>query len=109
MHKSPEAETQLLAFIKSYPSGADANEARLLLATLYLQQGNAEKAYSIYETVSLQASQLSAKQRLVMYEKMASIEASKKQFNKAFSHYRQAFQEETLEERKLSLHKRHSM
>lgn len=99
--KSPEAETQLLAFIKSYPSGADANEARLLLATLYLQQGNAEKAYSIYETVALQASQLSAKQRLVMYEKMASIEVSKKQFNKAFSHYRQAFQEETLEEKKL--------
>lgn len=103
LQSSPEAEERLLAFLKSYPSGADANEARLLLANLYTRQGNEGSAYTLYETLASTASQLSTAQRRTLYQQMATIEATKGEDQKAFLHYRLAYLEEDTPREKIHL------
>lgn len=89
--KNSDAKERLNAFLTSYPTGADANTIRLMLAELYIAEGLDGVAYSQYVVLEEVVEQLATAQRASLYYNMAQIEERSLNYKDAFSHYTQAY------------------
>lgn len=87
------AEESLKNFLASYPEGADATEIRLLLADIYMKEGNGHDAYLEYRHLEGHGNQLSSQQKAVIFHQMGILETQNEAYPEAFEHFRLSFHE----------------
>lgn len=91
--RSSDAEKLLADFIKKYRTGSDVISARFMIASLQMRSGKSLQAYEHYKMIERSATEISAKQKCILYLKMGAMEYDENNYRDALRHYKLAYQE----------------